>query len=199
MITFTPKVQYAIELASRLHRDQLRRDDLRTPYITHLIGVMLLVSEVTDDEDTIIAAVLHDSLEDVKGFTKELLIEEVGAEVAKLVSFVTEPYVAGLVNTEQLPWLTRKEGYISNLHSGDSRSAIISCADKLHNLTSLVSGYKKEGDDFLKNFHGSMKNQLGFYAQVLIVLRTKLPADNPLLLRLEDTYSEALDVFKEGV
>lgn len=195
MTIFTPKVQHALELASRLHRDQLRRDALQTPYITHLVGVMLLVSEVTTDEDTLCAALLHDSLEDVQGFTKEMLVAELGERVAELVSYVTEPYIAGEVTSEQSPWLLRKEAYVANLDKGDASSAIVSCADKLHNLTSLVAGYKKEGDEFLKNFHGSMKNQLGFYEKVVTVLESKLEANNLLLLRLKSKYEEGLEVF----
>lgn len=192
----TPRLQHAINLASRLHREQTRRDSEKTPYVSHLYSVMLLASEVTDDEDTLIAALMHDSLEDVPDFTEQMLREEFGDEVLDIVSHVTEPYLPGEEISKQMQWLVRKEAYLKNVHEGGMKSAIVCCADKLHNMTSLIDNYKKEGEDFLAHFHGSMKNQLHFYNLVLETLREKLPGDNVLLMRLEKVYAEAGELFK---
>jgi (p)ppGpp synthase/HD superfamily hydrolase len=192
----SPRLQHAINLASRLHRDQVRRDIERTPYVSHLFSVMLLVSEVTNDEDTLIGALMHDSLEDVPNFTEAMLREEFGEEVLDIVSHVTEPYLPGEEISKQMQWLVRKEAYLKNVSEGGTKSAIISCADKLHNMTSLMDGYKKEGEDFLVHFHGSMKNQLHFYNLVIETLRGKLRSDNVLLMRLESAYREAQELFK---
>lgn len=192
----TPRLQHALEVASRLHRNQTRRDKEKTPYVSHLYSVMLLVAEVTNDEDTLIGALMHDSLEDVPDFTEKQLAEEFGDEVLDIVSHVTEPYLAGEEISKQMQWLVRKEAYLKNVSEGGTKSAIICCADKLHNITTLVRDYTNEGEEFLKHFHGSMKNQLNFYSLVIATLRTKLPNDNTLLVRLEKVYGEASELFK---
>ena len=193
---FTPRLERAVSVAARLHKSQTRRDKEATPYVTHLYSVMLLVSSVAEDEDTLIAALMHDSLEDVPGFSKEMLEEEFGGNVANIVSHVTEPYIGGKDIPFQKQWLLRKEAYLKNLQEGDTESAIVSCADKLHNLSSFIRNYEEEGDEFLKRFHGSMKNQLEFYGLVLVILREKLSADNTLLARLESVYKEAQKLFE---
>ncbi len=192
----TPRISSAIELAARLHREHTRRDSLRTPYITHLISVMLIVSEVTDDEDTLIAALMHDALEDVTGYTVEMLAQDTSEKVAMIVSHVTEPHVPASPEFLQLPWLERKQAYIENLKSGPMESGLVSAADKLHNLSSLIRDYKAEGDVFLSRFHGSLKNQLWFYEEVIKVIATKVPEDNILLTRLAALHKEALEYFK---
>ena len=55
---FTPRLDEAIKLASRLHRDQVRSDSERTPYVSHLMAVASLLSSVTDDEDIVIAGLM---------------------------------------------------------------------------------------------------------------------------------------------
>ena len=197
MINLTTRLQHAIDIAAHLHRNQTRRDFQKTPYVSHLYSVMLLVSQVTTDENTLIGALMHDSLEDVEDFTEAMLLQEFGDEVLDIVSHVTEPYLAGVVEAAQMQWLVRKEAYIQNVKEGGTKSAIISCADKLHNLTTFIRGYKEEGEEFLKHFHGSIKNQMHFYGLVINTLKEKLSVDNPLLSRLITLHNEALELFKE--
>ena len=84
-MTFSSRLDDAIKLAARLHRDQVRNDNERSPYITHLVSVMVVLSQVTDDEDILVAGIMHDSLEDVPHYTYERLVEDCGERVAKIV------------------------------------------------------------------------------------------------------------------
>lgn len=197
MITLTPRLQHAINFSTHIHRNQIRRDKQKTPYISHLYSVMLLLSQVTNDEDTLIGGLMHDSLEDVEDFTEAMLLEEFGPEVLDIVAHVTEPYLAGEENAVQMQWLVRKEAYIQNVKDGGTKSALISCADKLHNLTTFISGYQEEGEEFLKHFHGSIKNQMQFYGLMINTLTEKLGSDNVLLVKLIAKYEEALELFKD--
>lgn len=196
MLMITPRLQLAIDLASRLHVGQTRRDIQKTPYISHLFAVMLLASEVTKDEDVLISALLHDSLEDVKGFDQSELREAMGERVSTIVFHVTEPYMAEKIASEQMPWLERKQAYLERVKEGPVESAIVSCADKVHNLSTFIRDYKKDGELFLNNFHGSVKNQLYFYELVLATLGKKLEKDNVLLVRLDSLHDEAKELFK---
>ena len=181
---FTPRLDEAVKLASRLHRDQTRRDNEKTPYISHLVSVAALLSEVTDDEDIVIAGLMHDSLEDVPEYTYGQLVKDCGERVAKIVSHVTEPLDANKEDDEQLPWLTRKEKYLENLKEGGPESAIVSAADKIHNTESFLLDVEKEGEDFMKRFGSSLRNKIWFHEQVLLIVEEKLGKDHPLVVRL---------------
>jgi (p)ppGpp synthase/HD superfamily hydrolase len=187
---FTPRIDEAIKLATRLHRNQVRNDDHKTPYVSHLVSVAAILSEVTDDEDIIIAGLMHDSLEDVPEYSYEKLIVDCGDRVAGIVKHVTEPLDANKEAGEQLPWLTRKEAYLEVLRKGGVESAMVSCADKIHNMDSFIRDVASEGDAFKARFGSSIRNRLWFHEQVLILVTRKLGDDHALIKRLR-TSTEA--------
>jgi (p)ppGpp synthase/HD superfamily hydrolase len=198
IMQFTPRIDGAIRLAARLHRNQTRKDELKTPYISHLVGVAFLLSEVTTDEDIIIAGLLHDSLEDVPNYTYEKLVVDCGERVASIVRHVTEPLDATKMDEEQLPWLERKEAYLRVLKDGGVESALVSAADKIHNTESFLRSVMEEGEEVLQRFHSSTRNRLWFHEQVLAIVQEKLPEDNALLRRLV-TSTQAFREFTETV
>ncbi len=181
---FTSRINEAIKTASHLHRNQIRKDNNKTPYISHLVSVAMMLREVTDDEDIIIAGLMHDSLEDVPGYTYDDLVSSFGNRVADIVSHVTEPLDANKSEDEQLPWLTRKEKYLENLRSGGVESAMVSTSDKIHNTESFISDFLSEQDEFLERFSSSLRNKLWFHEQVLIIVEEKLGKENKLVSRL---------------
>ncbi len=63
----TQRLREAINMACRLHPNQVRKADEGLPYISRPFSVAWILSSYTDDEDTIIAGLLHDILEDVPG------------------------------------------------------------------------------------------------------------------------------------
>ena len=85
------RIARAIDFAARKHAAQRRKGEAAEPYINHLAEVALLVAEATKgaDADLVIAALLHDTIED-QGVRYEELAEAFGAEVADLVQEVTD-------------------------------------------------------------------------------------------------------------
>lgn len=86
------KVVAAAEFAKELHKHQFRKDGVR-PYFVHLEDVARRVSQVTDNEDAIIAALLHDGPEDIPDYTVAMVRERFGPHVAETVDFLTDRYV----------------------------------------------------------------------------------------------------------
>ncbi|PRC47822.1 GTP pyrophosphokinase, partial [Mycobacterium sp. ITM-2017-0098] len=80
-------LQRAYEVADERHADQLRRSG--DPYITHPLAVANILAELGMDTTTLIAALLHDTVEDT-GYTLEALTQEFGVEVGHLVDGVTK-------------------------------------------------------------------------------------------------------------
>ncbi len=180
----TPRINEAIRLSSHLHRNQIRKDEYHTPYVSHLYSVAALISSATDDEDIIIAGLMHDSLEDVPNYTYEELEKTFGERVATIVRHVTEPFDANKGEDEQKPWLERKEAYLQVLRAGGEESAIVSAADKIHNTESFILDMKQEGDAFTSRFPSSLRNKVWFHEQALHIIREKLGEDHPLVIRL---------------
>lgn len=181
---FTPRINEAIKLASHLHRNQTRKDHYSTPYASHLFSVAMILATATDDEDVVIAGLMHDSLEDVPHYTYDDLVEDCGDRVASIVIHVTEPLDANKMDDEQLPWLARKEQYLENLKSGGVESAMVSAADKIHNTESFLSDVSQSGDVFLSKFSSSLRNKLWFHEQVLAIVVEKIGAEHVLTSRL---------------
>jgi (p)ppGpp synthase/HD superfamily hydrolase len=181
---FTPRINEAIMLASHLHRNQTRKDASSTPYVSHLFAVAMILASATEDEEIVIAGLMHDSLEDVPHYTYDRLVSDCGIRIADIVTHVTEPLDANKLENEQLPWLTRKEKYLENLASGGVESALVSTADKIHNTESFIIDAEKSGDAFLSRFGSSLRNKLWFHEQVLVIVSEKLGKDNVLVERL---------------
>ena len=181
---FTPRIDEAVKLAARLHRNQTRKDVGLTPYISHLVSVGMILGQATEDEEIIIAGLMHDSLEDVPSYTYEDLVADCGARVATIVKYVTEPLDANKMDNEQLPWLIRKEEYLNNLRLGGIESAMVSAADKIHNAESFIADVAREQEVFLSRFSSSLRNKLWFHEQVLTIVQEKLGEGHTLTLRL---------------
>jgi (p)ppGpp synthase/HD superfamily hydrolase len=180
----TPRINEAIKRSSHLHRNQVRKDRDNTPYVSHLYAVAALISSVTDDEDVIIAGLMHDSLEDVPEYSYDDLVKDFGVRVAEIVAHVTEPLDANKEEDDQMPWLKRKEAYLKVLKDGGRESALVSVADKIHNTEGFIIDMEREGEAFTSRFPSSFRNKVWFQEEALAIIREKLGEEHPLVIRL---------------
>ena len=127
-------IQKAINLASRLHFGQVRKGDLNLPFISHPFAVAWILSNYTDDEDVVIAGLLHDSLEDVPDYYFQDLVRDCGEKVARLVKGVSEDKNPNIEEDGASTWLERKQKYLNTLEEDSDEALLICAADKIHNL-----------------------------------------------------------------
>ena len=125
---YTYRIEQAIKAAALLHHDHVRKGDVPLPYITHLMAVKTILRDYTSDEDTLIAALLHDTIEDTD-YTEEELVGDFGEIVASYVMTLTEPQSTP---ENKVPWLDRKKIYASQLKKGSKQAVMIAAADKTH-------------------------------------------------------------------
>lgn len=166
------KVNLALKVASKAHRDQMRKGT-DTPYISHPVAVAMIISKYTTDENTIIAGILHDILEDVKPtvYSETDMRNDFGDEVVKIVKDVSEDKTAG---EPEKPWIERKKGYLAHLDSvEDKRSLIVSTADKIHNLTDILEEHERVGDNIWQKFNADKDDELWFYSEFLKIIEKK--------------------------
>lgn len=188
---YSAKINDAIRTSALAHAGQYRKGS-STPFITHPFAVALITQRYVDDEDTFVAALLHDVLEDVpeRVYSRSDMNRDFGAEIVGIIEGVTEPDIN---EPTKEAWLERKQGYIYHLADlSDMRPLIISCADKIHNMSEIIREYKTSGSAIWSNFHASRAREIWFYESVLEVLRQKvLPTE-----AIED-YTDILNNLKK--
>ncbi|HXH20761.1 MAG TPA: bifunctional (p)ppGpp synthetase/guanosine-3',5'-bis(diphosphate) 3'-pyrophosphohydrolase [Dehalococcoidia bacterium] len=131
-------VREAYEFAWRCHDGQLR--DSGDPYIVHPIDAAMTVASLNLDAATIMAALLHDVVEDC-GVPSEEISKKFGADVAQLVEGVTKLSRLSLVRPDESSWDDHSQA--DNLRkmflamAEDLRVVVVKLADRLHNMRTL--------------------------------------------------------------
>ena len=157
-----PRFERAFLFAARKHAAQTRKAS-SIPYIAHLMGVASLALEHGGDEDIAIAALLHDVVEDCGGapMSKEVK-RRFGSRVAKIVDGCTDSD-----KDPKPPWRERKETYLQHLKSADAETRLVSAADKLNNIRSILSDYREIGEEVWTRFNGGREGTLWYYRALL--------------------------------
>ena len=154
-------IKKAYETAERMHKGQLRKSG--EPYIIHPVETAKILARLGMDEQTIIAGLLHDVVEDTE-YTEEQLKEEFGEDVALLVDGVTK--------LGSLVYETKEDAQAENLRkmflamSKDIRVLIIKLADRLHNMRTInyMSPEKiKEKSNETLEIYAPLANRLGMF------------------------------------
>ncbi len=123
-------LQKAYEVAEQRHADQLRRSG--DPYITHPLAVANILAELGMDTTTLVAALLHDTVEDT-GYTMEALTADFGEEVAHLVDGVTKLDKVALGTAADAETIRKMIIAMAR----DGRVLVIKVADRLHNMRTM--------------------------------------------------------------
>ncbi len=176
----------AIAFAANAHDGQ-KRKLLNTPYILHPMEVAVIASTMTDDTDTLIAALLHDTVEDTY-VTMEDIRAQFGDRVCQLVDSETEDKRANL--PPQDTWYVRKiESLKALCGTDDVHIKIIWLADKLSNMRSFYSQYRALGNELWQHLNQKdPKMHLWYYETI---------ADAVACLKNEAAYEEYMDLIRK--
>lgn len=170
---YSYRVEQALRAITILHKDQVRKGAIPLPYVSHLFAVAMIVMDYTDDEDTVITALLHDTLEDTDYTPKELQ-EDFGGKVLELVLALTEPQDD---ESHQYSWKERKNRYAKALRNAPQESLLVAAADKIHNMRAMVEEYFDEHERFLSEFSGSLDDRIMQYQDIANALNRNLQSD----------------------
>ena len=150
------KLDYAILFATKAHDGQRRKTD-NVDMIFHPFTVGMLLQRVGADEDTVIAGILHDVVEDTK-YTLDDIENIFGKNVRKIVDEVTED--------KSLEWKKRKEEAIEKVRNASIQGKMVECADKINNLESLYDLLQEKGAEVWKNFNKPYSEQKWYYTEM---------------------------------
>ena len=186
-----PKFAEALAFASEIHTMQVRKGTA-IPYIAHLLSVAALVIEAGGDEDSAIAALLHDAVEDQGGATMLASIRKrFGQEVADIVEACSDTDVI-----PKPPWRERKEAYLDAIAHKSEKARLVSLADKVHNASSILFDHQEIGDKVWERFSVGRDDTMWYYRALADAFRRPIPI--PLWQRLDDTV-RALEADRKSV
>jgi len=156
------KIQQSYIFARDAHDGQLRSSG--DPYITHPVAVAKILATLHLDSQTIMAALMHDVIEDCE-VTREELSEQFGERVAALVE--------GVSKLTQIKFRSRKEAQAENFRKmmmamvEDLRVVLIKLADRLHNMRTLGALNNEKRTRIAKEtmeIYAPIANRLGMFA-----------------------------------
>lgn len=169
----TPRLAEAFALALQLHDGQSRKST-GVPFISHLMVVAALVLEGGGDEDTAIAALLHDAVEDAGGASTLALIQaRFGERVANIVEECTETDL-----DPKPPWRGRKEYYLDHLLSACPEALLLALCDKVANSRNLLDILMTDGVRTWDAFSAGPDEQIWWHQELLRIFTQRL-ADMP--------------------
>jgi (p)ppGpp synthase/HD superfamily hydrolase len=177
--TLTPRFTQAVDYARQIHTGT--RKGTQVPYMAHLLGVASLVLGESGHvafavtEDMVIAALLHDAVEDEGGLPRLQDIEaKFGKEVANIVKGCTDSFE--LESDKKQEWEPRKASYIKRLreeHDESEGTLLVSAADKLYSARAILEDYREVGTEVWKRFKRGRDQQLWYFNELIKVYEVK--------------------------
>ncbi|MBL8177146.1 MAG: HD domain-containing protein [Bryobacterales bacterium] len=176
------RILHAAQYAAAKHAQQRRKGATAEPYVNHLLEVARLVSDALEEPDPnlVIAALLHDVVEDA-GVTRADLVTEFNEDVASLVMEVTDD--------KSLPKQERKRLQVEHAPHKTVRAQVIKLADKISNLRAMLVSPPESWDV-------RRRREYVVWAEQVVA---GLTAPSPLLMKeFRRLHAELLELFPES-
>ena len=176
-LVLTERFTEAVEYARQLHTEY--RKGTGIPYMAHLLGVAALVmgeagGRTPVTEDMVIAALLHDAVEDHGGTPRLHEIEQrFGPEVSRMVAALSDTFAED--HDKKEGWEDRKNNYLARLRDEPDDVLLISAADKLYNAKAILDDFKEIGPAVFARFKRGAKEQLWYFDELLKVFHAHPP------------------------
>jgi (p)ppGpp synthase/HD superfamily hydrolase len=184
---YSSKLYDAIELAARAHHNQVRKGT-EVPYIVHPLAVAGLLIRAGCPEHMVIAALLHDVVEDTAVTLAEIR-SQFGRDVAELVLALSEP-------DKKAVWEDRKAHTIEYLEKqANDDVMLVALADKLDNIRAIREGLESGGERFWERFNRPREKQKWYYERLDEIFSARVHRE-PALTLLSAFRAEVEKVFK---
>lgn len=146
---YSDAINHAFAFSAKHHDRQVRKGT-RLPYLTHPANVALILAQYDQDEQTIIAGILHDVIEDcvVDGYTREMLEDRIGSKFGDVVLDTVLAVTYRKLDDDGVEFSAeeRKEDYLRRLAATNDRARWVCAADKIHNANSILADLRRTTD-----------------------------------------------------
>jgi len=161
----------AIIFAVNAHSGYMRKGS-NIPYILHPLETAAIVATMTEDEEVIAAAVLHDVVEDTYA-TIDDIKDKFGGNISRLVAAETENKREG--QSKEETWRIRKQETIEHLMYSPSREVkLLTLGDKLSNIRAIYKDYSAVGNDVWLRFNQKDSNEHAWYYKAVLEVTSDL-------------------------
>jgi len=196
-LRLTPRIEMAIAIANIVHKGQWEKGyGVKRCYISHPLRVAEILSKYTQDENTIIADLLHDVIKDSDyvlnrrnyKYTLKELKEDFKDEVKAIVENLS--YKRGK------SWLEKQKNYLEKISNSDKKTLLVFCADCIDSMRFIIGMYERDvNEPSLKNcdtfdFNAPLGEIARFYEEALYTLEKK--SNDKILEELERTNKELI-------
>ncbi len=173
---YSDVINHALAFAAKHHDRQVRKGT-KLPYLTHPANVAIILTRYGCDNDTVVAGILHDVIEDCvrDGYTRDMLEQRIGdkfgAKVLDTVLAIT--YRRQDDDGVELSSDDRKLDYLERLATASEEARWVCAADKIHNASSIVADLRRtvDTDTVWSRFGSGKSGTAQWYRQVYDRLR----------------------------
>ena len=173
---YSDAINHAFAFAAKHHDRQVRKGT-RLPYLTHPANIAVILTRYDRDDDTVVAGILHDVVEDCvrDGYTREMLEQRIGHKFGDTVlQTVLQVTYRRLDDDDvELSSADRKADYLQRLAEANEAALWVCAADNLHNASSILSDLKRTLDPptIWSRFKGGREATVRWYADVYARLK----------------------------
>ena len=173
---YSDRINHALAFAAKHHDRQVRKGT-RLPYLTHPANVAIILTRYGRDEETVIAGILHDVIEDCirENYTREMLEQRIGDKFGEAVLDTVLAVTQRNVDDEgnDLSSDERKDDYLERLSGAGEAARWVCAADKLHNAGTIVADLKRtiDPDTVWSRFNAGRGGTVRWYRRVYERLR----------------------------
>jgi len=191
---YSDRINHALAFAAK-HHDQQVRKGTRLPYLTHPANVAIILTRYQRDDETVVAGILHDVIEDCvrESYSREMLEQRIGDKfgvaVVNTVLGVTHRRVDD--DGVELSSDERRDDYLQRLDQATEPARWVCAADKLHNASTVLADLRRTIDphSVWSRFNGGREATVRWYRRVFDRLR-EIGFRGEIMLELEEVVTQ---------
>lgn len=191
---YSDVINHAFAFAAKHHDRQVRKGT-KLPYLTHPANVAVILTRYGCDNNTVVAGILHDVIEDCvrDGYTRAMLEQRIGDKFGPNVldTVLGVTYRRHDDEGVELSAEERKSDYLDRLSEANEEARWVCAADKVHNASSIIADLRRtiDPETVWNRFGGGKASTAGWYRQVYDRLR-EVGFDAPIMAELEAVSGE---------
>jgi (p)ppGpp synthase/HD superfamily hydrolase len=191
---YSDVINHAFAFAAKHHDRQVRKGT-KLPYLTQPANVAVILTRYGRNNDTVVAGILHDVIEDCvrDGYTRDMLEQRIGDKFGERVleTVLAITYRRQDDDGVELSAEERKSDYLERLSAASEEARWVCAADKIHNASSIISDLRRTVDreTIWSRYTGGKAATASWYRQVYERLRD-VGFDAPIMSELDQVSRE---------
>lgn len=171
MTGYSDRINHAFAFAAKHHDRQVRKGT-RLPYLTHPANVAIILTRYGRDDETVIAGILHDVIEDCvrEGWTREMLEDRIAAKFGDAVLATVLAVTKRRADDDGVEFSREdvRTDYLERLAAANESARWVCAADKVHNLGSTLADLRRtiDVDSVWGRFSGGREGTVQWYRDV---------------------------------